>query len=253
MSALPVSVRLSLWVTAAFAAGTPVARAFAQAAPDAGSIDAPVDRVEAWRAVGEGALFAAAPRAGDATSAPAGPPEFFAAACDAGECVFSPSVGGALVPAVTTYGPDGDQGLAVTWAAYPTEPLPTHVAQAWSLRDATELLRRSVTESVEALEALDLSPWPSRGLRSLAERSLGEARALGLPPGVPPRAVALIVEAARIGDACDLALSHLDVTHSLAGYHAQMQQVRRLRQACDSALVTATNVGAATLAGWRPA
>ena len=64
MSTLPASVRLSLWITAAWAGRTSVPEALAAALPDVDDVAGDVDRLTLWGELGERVLVAALPRPG---------------------------------------------------------------------------------------------------------------------------------------------------------------------------------------------
>ena len=132
MSILPVSVRLALWATAAYAGRLPMQDVAGRAHPDIDHVDGDLDHLSLWYDVGERVVLVALPRPGKLSGMPRGSAELIAAATDAGECVFVPGVGGALVPTMQTFGTAGDQGTRVTWTAYDADPVQTYVLEALS-------------------------------------------------------------------------------------------------------------------------
>ncbi|HEY5248361.1 MAG TPA: hypothetical protein VIJ15_07940, partial [Dermatophilaceae bacterium] len=99
MSVLPVCVRLALWATAAYAGRLTVEAAVRRAHPDIDEVSGDLDHLNLWLGLGERAVLVAQPRPGNLSGMPRGSAELLAAATDAGECVYVPGIGGALVPA----------------------------------------------------------------------------------------------------------------------------------------------------------
>lgn len=250
MSPLPASVRLALWATASYAGRGALADAVRRATPDAEVVDGALPRLEAWGGMGERALLVAFPRPGHSAGLPASAADLVAAAAAAGECVVSPTLGGALVPTIEYVGPLGDQALRVSWTAYEAPPTARHLVEALSLREATRALAHATRDVTEAVEALDLEPWTSTGY-DVARARLDRVSGSGLPDGVPEEAIALMARASALGDLCDLGLANAEVTYSHRATDDSMRQLRELSRQADDALATATNVAACTLAGWR--
>jgi hypothetical protein len=251
MSVLPVSVRLALWATAAYAARTPIEEIVGRAHPDIDQVAGDLDHLSLWRDLGERVVLVALPRPGKLSGMPRGSAELVAAATDAGECVFVPGVGGALVPTIETFGSFGDQGTQVTWAAYEADPVQTHVLEALSLGEIELTLRQAVLEATAMIDALGTKPWSSR-LRSLADDLPGKA--WGLPDGLPPRAHRIMATASQIGAAAELGLSIHAESQVLT---SQLTEQRRLLLSdldaiADTAMAAAATVAALSLAGLRP-
>jgi hypothetical protein len=251
MAVLPVSVRLALWATAAYAGQLPMQEVVGRAHPDIDHVGGDLDRLSLWRDLGERAVLVALPRPGRLAGMPRGSAELIAAATDAGECVYVPGVGGALVPTIETFGPADDQGTKVTWSAYDADPVPTHVLEALTLREIEMRLRQDLLEVTARIDALDTRPW-NTSLRSLADDLPGGA--WGLPTGLPLRAHRVIATAAHIGVAAELGLTIHAESQVLT---SQLTQQRRqllsdLDAIADTAMASAATVAALCLAGLRP-
>ena len=203
-----------------------------------------------WAERGETAVFLALPRPGLLTGMPRAPLAVTAAATDAGQAAYAPTVGGALVPALTRFGPEGDTGVLATWAAYETEPVPRHIAEAPDVGDLSRRLTEAVLEATTRLATVGGIPW--RGGEATPPP---RARVPGLPPGLAPRPLHLLD---RAGDVRALALAGLGVEESGAALDASTSAertavLRRLLAEAEATLVGATNVLSMSLAGWRPA
>ncbi len=253
MPALPVSVRLALWSTAALHGRLDLDEAMARAHPDLDDYTGDLGTVQLWRDLGESAVLVALPRPGDLTGMPRAAVEVSAAAAEVGECVYVAGMGGLLVPTLSTFGPDGDEGTAARWTAFDAEPVARHVLESVSLAELERQLNEAVHDGAATLEAADGRPWSPQP-RSDADRRLGEGR-WGLPDDLPPRAVRLMATAARVG-----VIAHEGLQLAAAGpaldLHSSTQResgLRALQSAADAALAGATNVAVMTLAGWRPA
>jgi hypothetical protein len=144
-----------------------------------------------------GPLRLVLPVAGDVRGLP-GPAEFRIAALDAGEAVVSDALG--LVPEIVDYAPSSAP-TTVVWRAFATEPPP---ADYLSLTDAQQELTAEIRESATALSAADVAGWMDDIADELHDaRRAGER--LDLPPGHPPRAVALLAQAERLQAVLDIA------------------------------------------------
>jgi hypothetical protein len=251
VSALPVSVRLALWATAAYAGKLPLEEVVDRAHPDLDHVTGDLGRLSLWRDLGERAVLVALPRPGNLSGMPRGSAELIAAATDAGECVYVPGLGGALVPTIEHFGRTGDQGTQVTWTAYDCDPVPTHVLEALSLCDIELRFRQDLLEATALIDALDTKPWDAT-LRSMADDLRGGG--WGLPPGLPRRAHRVITTAARIGVATELGLTTHAESQVLT---SQLTEQRRrlltdLDAIADTAMAAAATVAALSLAGLRP-
>ena len=156
------------------------------------------DVLAAWRRAG-GSVRVVLPVAGDVRGVP-GPAPFKAAAVQQGEAAVGPGLG--IVPQVTEYYPSSAPPT-VTWQAFATEPAPVDFV---AVADAQYELTTAIRESASALLAADVAG----GVDDIAD-ALSDARRAGerldLPPGFPPRAVALVAQAERLQAVLDLAFA----------------------------------------------
>lgn len=244
-------VRLALWATAAYAGNLPLDAAVDRAHPDLDHFIGDLDRLSLWRGLGERVVLVALPRPGNLSGMPRGSPELIAAATEAGECVYVPGIGGALVPTIEHFGPPDDQGTRVTWSAYDSDPVPTHTLEALSLQEIELRFRQDLLEATASIDALDTKPWNAT-LRSLAD-DLPDG-AWGLPTGLPHRAQRVIATAARIGVATDLGLSSHAESQVLTSQLTEQRWrlLTGLAAVADAALAAAATVAALSLAGLRP-
>lgn len=137
------------------------------------------------------------PVPGDVRGVP-GPAEFRAAALEAGEAVCGGELG--IVPEVTEYWPSSAPP-SVTWQAFVLEPVPADHVQ---LADVQYELTTAIRESAAALAAADVAGGAGDVTAALRDaRRAGET--LNLPPGFPPRAVALLAQAERMQAVLDIA------------------------------------------------
>jgi len=140
-----------------------------------------IDRLSLWRDLGERAVLVALPRPGNLAGMPHGSAELIAAATDAGECVYVPGIGAALVPTIEKLRPGRRPRHRVTWSVYNCEPVPTHALEALSLSEIEQEFRQELLEHTRVIEA-----WtPSRGWQpvSLHGRRV-EQPPMGLPDGL---------------------------------------------------------------------
>jgi hypothetical protein len=252
VSVLPVCLRLSLWATAAFAGQLSVDEAVTRAHPDLDHVTGGLGRLSLWRDLGERALLVALPRPGNLSGMPRGSADLIAAATDAGECVYVPGIGGALVPTIEHFGPDGDQGTEVTWSAYDCDPVPVHALEALSLSEIDRRFRQELMDQTRAIEDLDAKPWVGSPFRSIAdELSLGQ---WGLPAGMPSRAIKIITMAASVAIATELGLSDEAQSQVLTGPVAARRHLllTALDASADTAMAAAATVAALSIAGLRP-
>lgn len=248
MADLPTSVRLSLWATRAFSGAVGLPTAVRLSAPDADHVEGALTTLQAWSDLGERVVLVALPRPGDLGGLPRGGADFIDAALAAGECVFVPGVGGALVPEVSEYGPEGDRGLAVRWAAHDCDPVPTHVIEALSLREIDRHVRAELMSATAALESGGGGPWASRELRELADEKVGSGR-WGLPDDLPSGAGRLIRLSGVVAAAARLALDHPDDSIDRFAVQDRREVLLRLAALGERSLAEATCVGALALAG----
>lgn len=249
---LPACVRLCLWATAAYAGRLTLEQAVDRAHPDLDHVTGDLDHLSLWRGLGERAVLVALPRPGNLAGMPRGCAELVAAATAAGECVYVPGIGGALVPTIEHFGPPGDQGTQVTWSAYDCEPVPTHALEALSLSEIELSFRQELMEHTRAIEDLDAGPWEGSPFRSLAqERSTGR---WGLPDGMPARATRIITMAAMVGVATEIGLGVPAQSQVLTGTLTEQrrQLLHHLDVIADRAMAEAASVAALSMAGLRP-
>jgi hypothetical protein len=251
VSVLPVCVRLSLWATAAYAGRLSIDAAVRAAHPDLDDVSGDLDHLSLWRELGERAVLVALPRPGNLSGMPRGSAELISAATDAGECVYVPGIGAALVPAIEHFGPADDLGTRVTWSAYNCEPVPVHALEALSLSEIELQFRQELTEHTRAIEALDARPWAGSPFRSMADQ-LSVAQ-WGLPDGMPARATSIITMAAAVGVATELGLSDEAQSQVLTGMVAEQRRVAltSLDAIADSAMAAAATISALSIAGLR--
>ena len=252
MSVLPVSVRLALWATAAYAGRLTVGAAVQRAHPDIDEVTGDLDHLTLWLGLGERAVLVAQPRPGNLSGMPRGSAELIAAATDAGECVYVPGLGGALVPTIEHFGPADDQGTRVTWSAHDCDPVPVHVLEALSLGEIERGFRLELMELTAAIEALDAGPWAGNPFRSLADELT--ITQWGLPDGLLPRATNIMTMAATVGVATELGLSDQAQSQVLTSTVAERRRVQLvgLEASADTAMAAAATIAALSLAGLRP-
>ncbi|MCH8612536.1 hypothetical protein [Arsenicicoccus dermatophilus] len=249
MSELPLSCRLALWATSAYAGKVSLERALVAAAADLDRMTG-AEAVRDWGELGERVVVVSLPRAGAVASVPRGNPTLVGAAAEAGELVCSPALGAALVPTLAPYGPPGDQGWAASFTAYDCDPIPIHRLEMLSVREAERTLQDEIAQVAAVLA--DLGPVWGEAARDAADAALGAPR-WGLPDGLPARGVQLMTLAATVGRIADLGLGAGDP--SLVSVHAVRRHsaLQRLQRAADEALETATTVCALAVAGYLPA
>jgi hypothetical protein len=225
----------------------------ALAAPDVPCHGGRLDCLRIWRSMGEQAILVALPRPGDTTTMPRGSAEFVDATTDAGECVYVAGMGAALVPRWGYAGGPGERSQMLTWELHDCEPVPVHRLDSLSLREIDTTLRLELSAAIADLEALHAHPWAGRGLRELADARMGAETGgtLGLPDGLPPRALRSIALASTLATVADLGLEQLPDAPSLAVTAARADRLRRLQAVADTSLADATCVAAMSMAGWR--
>lgn len=151
-----------------------------------------------WRRRG-GGVRVVLPVAGDVRGLP-GPAAMRSAALERREAAVGTGLG--VVPEVIDHSPSSAP-TTVVWHAFVTEPAPS---DELSVTDAQYELTTAIRESASALAAADVggslagATEPLRDARRAGER-------LNLPPGFPPRAVALVAQAERLQAVLDLALA----------------------------------------------
>lgn len=259
MSPLPLCVRLSLWGTKVLIGDVPSAAVDRLVVPDpedVGDVASVRRHLESWATFGERVVLAALPHPGHLGGMPPGPHDLMTGAVSAGECVYVPTLGGALVPVDIGDGPisggrwpEGARpGPQIRWEAFDSEPIEPWRLDVLSVR---EVARRLAEDSAAAIGILagTHSPWQSRGLRAVADAALGSGD-LGIPQGIPPATMTLIADAAATGHAARLGLTMPD-DGTLQEVELRSIALRRLRLVSDQALAAATCIAALHLAGMR--
>lgn len=251
MSSLPASVRVALWATAAFTGALPLESVAQKALPDIDHVTGDLDHLAIWADLGERVVLVALPRPGDLTGMPRASLELAGAAAEAGECVYVPGIGAALVPSIEQFGPRGDQGTQVSWTSYSCEPTAVHVLDALSLNEIELRFRSELTDITRAIDSLDAKPWLGSPARALADERLGRT-GWGLPDGIPLRARRVLSMAATVANTTDVAL-RLQDHHAVSGALAEQRRalLARLQASADRSLAEASNVAALALAGLR--
>jgi hypothetical protein len=247
---LPASVRVALWGTAVLGGRLPLARLPGHALPDVDECVGLVDQVGLWADLGERALLVALPRPGDLSGMPRSSPELVAAATAAEECVVVPGIGGALVPTLSSFGPEGDRGWMATWTAYPAEPFPTHRVAALDLGSLELALRTELAELTQALTTSGGPPFGAaadRGAARAREAAAG-ARRWGLPEGLPPRGVRVLDLAGTVLALADAGLDAVTSSLDSATVVRRADLLRRLQSSAVRALADATNASVMHLA-----
>lgn len=196
MTILPASVRVALWSSAALAGRVDIASIPRHALPDMDHCDGLVQTVELWRDLGERVVVPALPRPGSTAGMPTGSAELTAAATAAGELVYVPGLGGAAVPRIEEFGPQGDTGWQALWQRYDADPMPIHRLQALDLPAIELQLRRRIGSLTEALERTDAPLLVGAGIEDGLRGGLDGD--WGLPDGIPARAVRLIALSGRL-------------------------------------------------------
>ena len=128
-----------------------------------------------------------------------GPTGFREVALDAGEAVVTGLLG--AVPEVVDFSPSSAP-WEVTWRVWALDPGPVDHE---SVADAQYELTTAIRETATALVAADVGGGAGSGEALRDARHAGEY--LSLPPGHPPRAVALLAQAERMAAVLDLALA----------------------------------------------
>ena len=254
MSELPASVRLALWVTAAWRGELSTREAIARSFPDLDHVAGDLARLDVWRDLGEGALFVALPRPGDVSGMPKASSAAVAHAAEAGECVYVAGIGGLLVPTHSTFGPEGDVGHRIDWTAYEAEPVPRHRLEMLDLRDVERFLLTRLAEHTTRLADIGGQPWGQHA-RAAAETDL-DTVLWGLPRSTSGRALRIMSLAGTASQLADRATSLTTLGSSgvdTSTMTSRSTALRALGGDADTALAQAANVAVMALAGWRPA
>lgn len=189
-----------------------------------------------WRKAGAG-VRVVLPVAGDVRGLP-GPAPFRAAALEQGEAVVGDGLG--AVPSVTDSAPSSAP-TTVLWQAFTVEPAPADLV---TVGDAQYELTTAIRESASALSAADVGGHGSDITDPLHDARRASER-LNLPPGFPPRAVALLAQAERLQAVLDLAFADpVGGAVDRTGITARMDALRPLAAAVRRARVAGYNADA---------
>lgn len=257
MTELPASVRLALWVTAAWKGGEPgltLEQAVARAHPDIDHVAGDLDRLDLWHQLGEQALFVALPRSGDLTSLPGMDSDVRDLAVEAGEAVYAAGLGGLLIPRTSSFGSASDTGWRTDWTAHDADPVPTHRIEQLDIGMIERDLRSGLAQLTDRLEEVGSTSWSTRS--PTGARLGGDSDDDWAIPDLPPRIRRTIALAADIGAVVESAYAGDHVTSgavTAASAVGREWLVRDVAALADRALTQAANVGVMTLAGWRPA
>jgi hypothetical protein len=193
------------------------------------------DLLVQWRRSGASVRLVL-PAAGDLRGVP-GPMDFRAAALDAGEAVCGSGL--AIVPDIVEYFPSSAP-TTVNWRAFAIDTVPPDVMQ---LGDVQYELTTAIRECASALNAADVAGSSDDISSALAQaRRAGEF--LELPPGYPPRAVALLSQAERLQSVLGIAgADELGGAVDRFGMAARRSALRPLETAVRRARLAGYNAG----------
>ncbi|GAB3583770.1 hypothetical protein [Calidifontibacter terrae] len=249
MPTLPASVRLSLWATAVWNGNAPAQALIQRAFPDIDEVTGDLQRLSDWPTLGERVLLCALPHPGNLVGLPKCSPALHTAAVEAGECVYVPMLGGALVPELSTYGPQDDAGWLAVLTAYDCLPTPIHRIEMLDESAIERELTREIASATRELADIDAVPWQTAAERAHAAAELD--RRWGLPAEVPGRLARIIWTAGAVSAAADTALEQ-DPAAGAGAHRARGDLLYGLRSTADKALADATNLAALALAGMLP-
>ncbi len=250
MSELPASVRLALWVTRAWSGRGTLSEAVDRALPDVDHVDGLMEPLRLWRDLGEAALLVALPHPGDLGMLPRCGPVAADLAVEAGEAVFVPGVGGMLVPATSSFGSAGAEGLRIDWSSHDAGPVAVHRVEQLDPRDLERRLRVLLAEATTDLERIGGVPFLGTLRAELTDTRLGGRWAL--PPDLAAASTRLITSAATVGNAARAALTGPSGSLDAGSATAREGVLRRLARESDLVLAEATDVACALTAGWLP-
>lgn len=250
MSTLPASVRLALWATSAYAGHVDLGEAVRRALPDLDHVEGATEPLQLWSDLGEQVVCVALPRPGQIATMPRSRADLVAAATESGECVFVPALGGALVPTIESYGPEGDTGWRATWVRYDADPVPVHQLAALDEREIERDLRAHLADLTQELDALDLSTLAGSDARQKADERAA-ITTWGLPPGLAPRALRVIMLAGAVAAACEIGLDQAPPTVDVGSHGRRERLLRDLLAVAETCLAGAATAAAQDLAGLR--
>jgi hypothetical protein len=255
---LPRSARLAAWGTAVLSGGVEATMAVRAVTGDdephevaaevevAAVLGLPskgglLDLLTALARHGTQSLSVVLPAPGDVLGLP-GPPEFNAAALEAGEGVLvdggpGPAIG--IVPRVVEFGSVYEPGAMVTWASSAVGR--RRVTDLGSVGEADRELRTALAEATQELARLDIARWREDAApRVAAIRDGGLERGM-LPPTTPRRVVRVLATAARVRAIVELASE--DDGAAVSGHEAmrRAEALRGLEAVSRRAMVAAIN------------
>jgi hypothetical protein len=203
--------------------------------PDTTELVALFELNSLWRRLG-GPVRVVFPAAGDVRGLP-GPGGFRAAALEAGEAVCGPAVG--VVPEYIDYSPSSAPPT-VLWHAFEIDEPPYDYLP---VGEAQYDLSTAIRESASALAAADVPGWTESFGPALRDaRRISEY--VNLPPGHPPRGVALVAQAERLQAVLDLAaFDPVGGAYDRTGIAARREALRPLEVAVRRALLAGYNAG----------
>lgn len=236
MTALPASVRVAVWATAAWRADAPFDSVRAAALPDLDVVTGLAEILEVWRALGEQAVLCALPRPGDTAALAGSPPDTVSEVVDAGECVRAPALGAVAVP--------GFLGSRAHWRSLDGGVVPRHRVEMLDPRELRRTLAEAVAETTEALEQVGGRPFRAHPHSSPQQ--------WGLPPDLGPVTREVVVLAASVGEAAYAGLALSGDAPTQHTYAARTAALHRLAALADRVLADAANAAVAQLAGWAP-
>jgi hypothetical protein len=199
----------------------------------------------AWRQA-RAELSLVLPVPGD-TRGVAGPASFREAALEAGQAVIGTGPGGAIgvVPVMIDHRPSSAPAT-LSWKRFDIDP---PVRDLVTLADAQYELTEAIRDCASALARLQLTAPaadPALNDELIAARRAGER--INLPPGFPPRAVALVAQAERMAAVLTLAGAEVppanDPDHRAEVLKPLVLAVRRARLAGYNAYGAAGAAGA---------
>lgn len=243
---LPASIRVALWGTEVLAGRLPADDLPSLALPDLDVSEGLTEGIRLWASLGERVVLAALPRPGDLTGMPRGGSSFVDAAVQAGECVFVPALGGALVPSLEPFGPRGDQGWIARWTAHPADPVPTHRVEALDLGQVELMLRAELAELTEALVGAGPVPFGAAADLGAARARAAQDRSWswGLPEDLPPRAVRVVELAGTVLALADAGLGGVSGALDATTARDRTLLLQRVQASAGRALTDATNAAA---------
>lgn len=251
MPELPASVRVALWVSAAWAdgadSGSVLEEALTAALPDVDAVGTGIRTLDLWHDFGERTILVALPSSGDAAGLPRSGPDALAAAVDAEECLVAPGIGALLVPEWSTFGAPGatgpDAGTRLDWTAYESDPVPIHRVEGLDPRETIRALTARVLEVTEQLDALGGRPFDAAGARDALPRTGQWA----LPDDLPGAALRAVTFAAAISTAARAGLDGPQDGPDGWTRSRRVDLLRDLRREAERALADATNAGVSAL------